>query len=129
MAKLTNKQYREARIEAENAEEVFTFEHYAGGFYPTRYMSSEDIKEMWNEYKSIDGFKLEGCNNRAIVIPVEDGYILQSYYTKVAAIRNGEFVKFWNGYSNTTLKHINAFRHYFGMVALSKREWIELETV
>lgn len=129
MAKLTNKQYREARIEAENVAEVFAFERYEGGFYTTRFMSTEDIKEMRNEYKNINGFKLEECNNRAIVIPVEDGYILQSYYTKVASIRNGEFFKLWNGYSNTTLKHINAFRHYFGMVALSKREWIELETV
>lgn len=129
MAKLTNREYKEKREVAEGASEIFTFEHFAGGFYPTRCMSIEDIKEMRNEYKNIDGFKLEGCDNRAIVIPVEDGYILQSYYTEVAAVRNGEFFKLWNGYSNTTMKHINAFRRYFGMKALSKREWIELETV
>ena len=94
-------------------------------------MKPDDIKELRSEYKAIKadrkGFALEGFGNRALVIPTEDGYILRSYYTDVASVKNGEFHKLWNGYSNTTLKHINAFRQFIGMNALSKREWIELE--
>lgn len=133
MSKLTNKEYRETRENAENAPEVFTFEHYNGGYHLNRYMESSDIKELRQEYKEIKafgGFELKGFGNSAIIIPTEHGFILQSYYTEVCEVlSNGEFVKLWNGYSSTTMKHINAFRHYFGMVALSKREWIELETI
>lgn len=136
MAKLTNKQYKDARIDAENAPELFTFERfYSNGWsgYYSRYVSPESLKELRQEYKEIKaagGFELKGFGNRAVIIPTEHGFVLQSYYTEVCEVlSNGEFVKLWSGYSNTTLKHINAFRHYFGMVALSKRDWIELETV
>ena len=128
---MTNKEYKAARYEAENAPEIFTFESWNGvSIYPNRYMDSNDIKEMRQEYKVIKAdkkaFILDGFGNRALIIPVDGGYILQSYYTKVAIIRNGKFYKTWNGYSVTTLKHINAFRVWAGFKALSKREWIEL---
>ena len=131
---MTNKQYKAAREEAEQVDELYTFEHWNGySFYPNRYMTPEDQKEMRQVYREEKednkAFALEGFGGRAIVIPVTGGYILQSYYTKVAVYRNGEFFRTWNGYSNTTLKHINIFRSFLGLGLLSKREWIETEVV
>ena len=131
---MTNKQYTQAREEAERADEVYTFVSYEGIYgRENRYMKPDDIKELRSEYKAIKadrkGFALEGFGNRALIIPVENGYILKSYYTDVAVVRNGEFYKLWDGYSNTTLKHINTFRQFVGMNSLSKREWIELEAI
>ena len=128
---MTNKEYKAARAIAENADELFTFETWNGySMYTNKYMDSNDLKEMRQEYKEIKAekkaFVLDNFGGRALIIPVENGYILQSYYTKVAIYRNGEFFKTWNGYSVTTLKHINAFRKWINLPALSKREWIEL---
>lgn len=128
---MTNKEYKAARTIAESVDELYTFESWNGySFYTNKYMDSNDLKEMRQEYKAIKAdkkaFALEDFGGRALIIPVDGGYILQSYYTKVAIIRNGKFYKTWNGYSVTTLKHINAFRVWAGFKALSKREWIEL---
>ena len=129
---MTNKEYKRARENAESANELDTFVTYEGYFgYPNRYMKPEDIKELRKEYKELkkdkNAFALDGFSGRALVIPMESGdVVLQSYYTAVAVIRNGRFIKLWDGYSNTTLKHINEFRRHYNMSALSKREWIEL---
>lgn len=129
---MTNKEYKQAREIAESADELYTFEHYNGySFRPTRHMQADDIKEMRQKYKELKNnrgaFTLDGFGNRALVIPTNNGYILQSYYTEVAEIRDGEFIKLWDGFSVTTLKHINAFREFAGMDTISKREWIEME--
>ena len=127
---MTNKQYKQAREEAENADELYTFEKY-NGWYATRFLDSGDLKEIRADYKNtkkaLNAFSLEGFGGRALIIPTDSGYILQSYYTKVAEIRDGEFLKLWSGFSVTTLKHINLFRRFANMNTLSKREWIELE--
>ena len=126
--KMTNKEYKDARDIAENAPELSTFEHY-NGWYIARAMDANDAKEMRKDYKTEKkinkAFALDGFNNRALVIPTENGYKLKSYYTDVAEIVGGDFVKTWDGYSVTTMKHINAFREYFGFDRMSKREWIE----
>ena len=131
---MNNKEYKEAREMAENASELDTFTTYEGYFSrANRYMKPDDLKEMRTEYKELKAnkkaFALDGFGGRALIIPTETGYILQSYYTEVAEIRNGDFLKLWDGFSVTTLKHINIFRQFLGMNTLSKREWIELETV
>ena len=129
---MTNKEYKNARDLAENASELYTFEKY-NGWYMTRCMDTNDMREMRNEYKANkkenNAFALDGFNNRALVIPTEHGYTLKSYYTTVAAIVDGDFVKTWDGYSVTTMKHINAFREYFGFARMGKRDWIELDAV
>lgn len=126
---MTNKEYKQAREIAETVDEVYTFEKYNGRF-TSRYMDSDDARELRNEYKedkkNKGAFALQDFKGRAIVIPTETGYLLKSYYTIVAEINNGEFIKRWEGYSNTTLNHINAFRRYFNLPYLSKREWIEM---
>lgn len=54
-------------------------------------------------------------------------YVLISYNTAVAMIDNaGRFVRLWNGYSATTMKHIGAFMDCFKLRNIGKHEWLEL---
>jgi hypothetical protein len=127
---MTNKEYKARRDEHENANELYTYEKY-NGWYVTRYMDTNDLRTLRNEYKSdkkIGAFTLDGFNGRAVIIPIENGFVLKSYETEVAAIVGGSFFKLWNGYSVTTMKHINAFRYYFGFPGMNKREWVEMDT-
>ena len=130
---MTNKEYRAAREAAENNIELDTFLKYQDNGYiswENRYMTPDDLKDMRAAYKEIKAnkgaFILDDFGGRALVIPTENGYILQSYYTNVCEIKNGKFIKLWEGFSATTLKHINAFRKHFNFPMISKREWIEL---
>ena len=55
--------------------------------------------------------------------------VLTSYKTKVAAIVNGEFIRIKDysfEYSQTTLRHINAFRDCYGIPTLSKAEFLSI---
>lgn len=54
---------------------------------------------------------------------------LISYQTKVCRIdENGHFIKLWNGYSVTTMNHINAFRIMNGLETMGKKEWEGMAT-
>lgn len=58
-----------------------------------------------------------------------NGYIiLRSYNTDVCAYNptTNDFGKLWNGYSRTTMNHINDFRLQYGLKALNKKEWENL---
>ena len=52
---------------------------------------------------------------KALIIETDNGEkILQSYTTQVAKIDiNGNFVQLWDGRSNTTTRHIKAFRQLY----------------
>ena len=63
---------------------------------------------------------------KAKVIESENKSSLKSYETIVCEMENGNFHKLWNGYSATTMKHINDFRRLFGLPKLSKKEWDNL---
>lgn len=128
---MTNKEYKIARENAETADELYEYEKYNGFFY-TRAMSAEDLKKMRAERKAEKkngAYTLDGFNERAIVNPYGYGETLTSYNTTVCAMVCGAFIKTWDGYSVTTMKHVNTFREMYGLPKLSKREWIELETV
>ena len=133
---MTNKEYKALREQAEQAPEIYTFESWNGiSIYPNRYMSNQDIKDLRQEYKGIkaenNGYALDGFGGRALIIPEGDKLILRSYYTNVCEfdLKTEKFTKTWNGFSVTTLKHINIFRRFLALNTLSKREWIELEVV
>jgi len=49
---------------------------------------------------------------------------LYSYRTLVCSIlEGGMFIRRWLGYSATTMKHINAFRKWYGLEPIHKKEW------
>lgn len=67
---------------------------------------------------------------KAKVIKDENGEIfLQSYNTLVCYInKNGEIKRLWDGYSATTMKHINDFLDLFHKPGGGKKWWDSLET-
>ena len=53
---------------------------------------------------------------------------LISYQTEVCRIDSaGHFIKLWNGYSVTTMNHVNAFRAMNGLDTINKKTWEEME--
>lgn len=65
---------------------------------------------------------------KANVIEKDNGDIeLRSYNTIVARIRNGSFERLWNGYSATTMNHINSFIDTYGISGGGKAWWTSLE--
>lgn len=80
------------------------------------------------ELHPIDGRK--SFYNKAKVTELDNGDIeLTSYTTIVARIHNGKFERLWNGYSATTMRHINAFLYVYGIQGGGKVWWENLETV
>ena len=67
---------------------------------------------------------LPNSNNRALVIDSGNVVYLQSYDTLIISVdkTSGEIRKLWNGYSKTTLKHINDFLIPFGR-SFNKKGW------
>lgn len=79
------------------------------------------------ELRPIDGRK--SFYGKARVINPGYGYIsLVSYDTTVCSLdlESRKFIRHWNGYSATTMRHVNAFRAMYGLPALSKSEWLSL---
>lgn len=114
---MTNKEYK-AKL---NHIEYYTGRDYLRPDEVSRVR--EDLKAL---KKSRGAFALEGFNGRAVVIPTGDGYTLRSYDTDVISYEAGTVRKLWDGYSVTTLKHINAFCAFVKHPGFNKREWIEL---
>lgn len=88
------------------------------------YLEPEERKELRNELKQIEGVKLEGFNGKAIIKSVNGCQVLQSYQMDVCMIKEGKFIKLWNGYSQTTLRQINLFRELNNLNSLNKKEWV-----
>ena len=128
---MKNKEYKAAREAAEQVEELYEFEkQIPGTWHTTKMLDTQELRELRAQYKQDHGMVLNGFNNRAIVIKVKGGYVLKSYNTIVAYYLDSEDKMFraWDGFSVTTLKHINIFRSWLGLGTISKREWIELPT-
>ena len=60
---------------------------------------------------------------KAKVIEKDNGEkVLQSYNTEVCKISsNGEFVRLWDGYSVTTMRHVNSFLSFSVCLAAVNR--------
>ena len=52
--------------------------------------------------------------------------VCRSYSTDVCGIIGGKFVRFWDGWSATTARHIDAYRTGHGLPKLSKKEWLSI---
>lgn len=66
---------------------------------------------------------------KAIVIEDKFGNKrLKSYKTIVAEItKKGKFKRLWEGYSRTTMNHINDFRNENGLEKINAKEWKNLQ--
>ena len=113
---MTNKEYRE------KLNNIYTFDYYDMQGFSVK----ERRKDQKRDIRRENAFTLDGFNVRAVVIPVRGGYVLKSYNTIVCGVVDGEFFKAWNGYSATTMKHINIFREWLNMKKINKREWVEI---
>lgn len=58
-----------------------------------------------------------------------ESYWLLSYDTIICSIdkKDGKFVRYWDEYSLTTKRHLDAFRQAHGMETINKKEWEEME--
>ena len=67
---------------------------------------------------------------KARVIEKDNGEkVLQSYCTEVCKVtNNGQFVRLWDGYSATTMRHVNSFLDLVG-IAGGGKAWWDAQTV
>ena len=63
---------------------------------------------------------------KAYVLKDGNNLFLRSYNTIVCGIVNGKFIRYWDGYSSTTMKHVNDFRVQHELNRLSKKDWDEI---
>lgn len=72
---------------------------------------------------------IDGTYKRAKIRTLNEGtQELYSYKTKVAILtKGGNFIRLWDGYSSTTMKHINEFRTMNGLEKICKKDWEALE--
>ena len=80
-----------------------------------------DVPACCLEQKSLYG--------KALEISTSMGYELISYSTKVARIEVDckKLVRLWDGYSATTMRHVNAWLQWHGMNPITKKQWEEME--
>ena len=69
-----------------------------------------------------------------ILVPEDDAYVLVSYGRNVARLyftdyENGVMIRLWDGYSQTTMRHINSWLQWHGMNPITKKQWQEMEVV
>lgn len=61
---------------------------------------------------------------KAKVIECKEGQYLQSYNTLVCFMSyDGKFNRLWDGYSVTTIRHINSFMRFIGLPSLGGKSW------
>lgn len=65
---------------------------------------------------------------KALVIREGNRYALRSYSTIVCAWDDDkkEFTRYWDGYSVTTMRHVNSFMRFLGFSLGGKAWWDEL---
>lgn len=101
----------------------------------------KNVKKIGYDLKILYGAKVENIfeliptdsrksfYGKAKVIETEKGLYLLSYDTIVCALlEDTYFVKYWAGYSATTMRHINAFLDYIGWGMFGgKRFWSAID--
>lgn len=78
----------------------------------------EELKPVYSSQKSY--------YRKAYTSRQGDTVKLKSYDTVVCEVLDGDFVRLWDGYSRTTMEHVNEFRQQLGLPKLSKSEWEKL---
>lgn len=83
------------------------------------------------DLRPIDGRKSFYGKCKVIAYDSDNGitsYELVSYTTIVCTYSVNGFTKLWNGYSRTTMRHINAFMAHLGYEYGGKEWWNSLPT-
>lgn len=65
---------------------------------------------------------------KAHVIEEKGKFKLQSYGTIVGYVKNRKFHKTWDGYSDTTMRHVNSMLRHFDLEGGGKSWWDNLKT-
>ena len=103
------------------------------------YLTKQDIKDMKNYQKNlikklpnvIKIWELYPTDShtsfygKAKVIECKTGLYLLSYNTLVCfySYHDGTFIKMWDDYSATTMRHINVFMQFIGLGNLGGKKW------
>ena len=67
---------------------------------------------------------------KAFVLQDNDGNVyLQSYRTIVCGFVGGKLERYWDGYSRTTMNHLNDFMKFINMPQMNKKSWNDLKVV
>lgn len=83
---------------------------------------------MMNTYELKPTNRQKSFYGKAKVIERANGDIeLKSYDTIVARVHDGKFEKLWDGYSATTMRHVNSFIDKLGISGGGKAWWDSLE--
>lgn len=93
------------------------------------YLMENPKKEAVLQNAKVNGMVniLPNSNNRAVTIETNEKIFLQSYDTVILSVdkETGKIEKFWDGYSVTTMKHINDFLSPYGK-KFNKKAWLAL---
>lgn len=81
------------------------------------------------ELRPTDGRKSFYGKAVAFYHEATNSWLLRSYDTMVASyyLESGYFVRLWDGYSMTTMRHINAFLSFLGHEPKGKAWWIDID--
>lgn len=81
------------------------------------------------DLRPVDGRKSFYGKASVMIDTEDDTAYLFSYGTIVCTYNYHSMVfrRIWYDYSATTMRHINAFRDYYGLSPLSKSAWIALK--
>lgn len=85
------------------------------------------MRTIKNFVRECDLYPIDGTVSfygKARVITCKDGSVyLRSYDTIVGKIKDGRFHRLWDGYSATTIRHVNAFIAFHGIQGGGKAWW------
>lgn len=130
---------KEYKRRAQLAKEIAEGECYRS--YPMWGVNyTETIREIQKRNRKLartngNYLAVPSCDNRCIVrvCVLDDGtdYVLESYDTDVCTVHctfdGWYFTREWDGWTATTMKHVNAFREQFGFSHMNKYEWLMLD--
>lgn len=71
---------------------------------------------------------IDSCKSfyrKATIIEDDDVVYLKSYTTIVGFINKGIFHRTWEGYSRTTMRHVNAFLNTYNVFGEGNKTWWE----
>lgn len=92
-------------------------------YHINKYNTGIVIDEKFNIFELIPNYR-KSFYGKCKVIETAAGRYLQSYDTIICFLSyGGTFVKLWDGYSATTMRHINAFMDFIRWNEYGGKAW------